>query len=1652
MYQQSLPGRQAASLFVLLFTACITVSAQVNLQTGSATFSLPMFTWQDHQSRLNAVVTLSYHSGSGLKVNEVASNAGQGWSLIAGGVITRLQVGEPDDQQAYGLVDEWDTHKYPNGYLYAEVPAAEGCPTALTRYPIYKARNQVYAQHNEVAEDKQLDYFSFQFNGKAGLFVLDGSTNQGVSLGDSKLKISFVRDLTLATGTSTGIRTTITSFTIQDVDGTRYKFSRHGLSKVLRYGFSDESGNYLHVQPDIKDGRKYYQAGFDKVTKNPWVIDSWYLSEIEDALTLRKVTLSYVTRNIIARAGEDISFNDEEKKDYCIITYRTSITQTPEISSIAYPDGHSVNFAYASTPRADFNGQYALSSVDIKYQGRYLSRYKLTTSYFIGNRYGTPKSPFQKKLARLCLKSVQKIGVDLKEETPPYLFDYYTGSSAADDVVPPLFSYAKDAWGFYNGSNSKGYESSEDIPLNMPLATLTLSQLKGLCFLRRGPNGEILPAYYTSKSGYAKNGLLRQVIYPTGGTLTYTYGQNNGHLEWAARTVGGVHVTQTASTDGGYSNPCDKPITTSYNYVLADGSASSLWGLEVPKNSMVSQNHYQPAEKYYHWTWSSMPLGECAWRYQYPGILSQQQAISLPGWINTMNSLAPVLGILNVLSTIKDIVTVCTGGSPVALVIDVVLSLVQIGITCIGDQAKDRTMMVYYSTNLHSGNPLPAQFKRVEIVENPGTIGKTVQVFTSDEDYSYWESENLIYSAKQRFAPWAYGLPKLITILDAAGNRVKETEHVYGFGELVQTPGCSYHPGPNMCPSMLKVPLLLTSFKCAVNKSTSQKVSDWRNIPSGSGAYQKASGNGMDVDKYDLYTGRLELKYTLERIYKPTDQQQYVESRTEYEYNPLNYQVQKMTTFSSDGTVHYKRIKYSVDFSSGVLATLNQNNIVEAPVVTQNSIFKSSGGTTDYILGESVTEYSLVSTGDIRPYQTLEQRFKEPLPEKQYDPALGQTVYLFKPYQGPGHPNNATSYVQTKLLSYDVTGNLSSLKDEGGRRVSHIYGYGGKYVTATAINAGPQEIFFDGFEEVGGWNGTTAPQYGDAPISAVDNARARTGVSSARIDKPTSGKKYSHSDQTLRISLTGTTKFKMSAWIYSNGPSADVYLFMKRPTESFYYTYVDYMTTSVTGQWVYVEKEFSVPAEITQLNIRLDNNGGGSVWFDDVRLHPSKALMTSYTYDPLLGKTSESDANSRATFYEYDNLGRLKFIKDDKKNAVKMYEYNNVSRQNGCPGIYYNRMITETFTKDNCGAGFVGSDVPFIVTANTYSSAISQADADAQAENYLLVQGQLHANTFGSCIQVYYNDPQSRIFTTENCGEGYKGGTVTYTVPASRYSSIVSKQEANQQALDEIEANGDAFANDPANVVCVLDTAAHYVGEPGGPSYCANINGQLPAHLFVWATDVNPNSPSYGQSLWLDADVSDLCPSGLYYNEAQSGTFTRNNCPSGSTGTPVTYTVPPGKYSSTVSVPAANQLALNEISANGQAYANDPANGGYCIPGNIYARMDREITYWYYDDYYTYETADFYVRLYSNSGGTVPYTLQAPLTINARYTQQQQDWTGYYNWFESDWTFPIDPGNSEYWVDWEEVTNCYQDPDGWSWSCTYVDLYLLPGNGYTNIN
>lgn len=52
------------------------------------------------------------------------------------------------------------------------------------------------------------------------------------------------------------------------------------------------------------------------------------------------------------------------------------------------------------------------------------------------------------------------------------------------------------------------------------------------------------------------------------------------------------------------------------------------------------------------------------------------------------------------------------------------------------------------------------------------------------------------------------------------------------------------------------------------------------------------------------------------------------------------------------------------------------------------------------------------------------------------------------------------------------------------------------------------------------------------------------------------------------------------------------------------------------------------------------------------------ALVTTYTYKPLVGISTATDPSGKTSYYEYDSFNRLKTIKDHEGNIIEEYDYN----------------------------------------------------------------------------------------------------------------------------------------------------------------------------------------------------------------------------------------------------------------------------------------------------------------------------------------------------------------------------------------------------------
>jgi hypothetical protein len=208
--------------------------------------------------------------------------------------------------------------------------------------------------------------------------------------------------------------------------------------------------------------------------------------------------------------------------------------------------------------------------------------------------------------------------------------------------------------------------------------------------------------------------------------------------------------------------------------------------------------------------------------------------------------------------------------------------------------------------------------------------------------------------------------------------------------------------------------------------------------------------------------------------------------------------------------------------------------------------------------------------------------------------------------------------------------------------------------------------------------------------------------------------------------------------------------------------------------------------------------------------------------------------------------------------------------------LWYNVKKSKSFRKNDCDPDTEeGSLVTMTIEAGQFSSTISQEDADRKAEAELNAKGQDYANSHGTCNTIkWYNDRKSKMFQKTDCEVTEVGSMVEYVVEAGRFSSSVSKEDANQKALEALEAEGPGYANEHGT-----------------------------------------------------------CETNLWYNVEKSKVFYKNDCEDGFIGAPYTYTVEAGKYTSDVSQEDADQKALDDIEKNGQDQAN---LNGECVTNPNY--------------------------------------------------------------------------------------------------------------------
>lgn len=452
----------------------------VNLATGTPSIGVPIYTVTD--GKISLPISVNYHAG-GYKVGEVASWVGQGWSLDAGGMISRTVLGLPDESL--------------NGYWFEGSNLDQ---TALT------TTTQGFTDLCEIANgelDGEPDLFSLNLPGFSTKFVIDKDHDVQIIAQHIDLKIKY--DFNSSQG---GFK----SFTVTTPNGNKYYFGEVGLTTAYEY---------LTVNNNSSD--RY--------------ISSWMLLKIESFDQVNDIILTYTPEtysykslascsngmgnigplgeNCPGAMGPDVVTVNGSTYNVEYIQQRLEGQRLNQITS----NTQTVTFEVASTFREDIpnissEGSKSLDAIKIE-TGTTLSfctRFEFSYDYFRDQDYSANSN--LKYFSRLQLQEIHKVACDGSDEEEPYKFTY-SGTTNPDGSIylPHRLTKAIDHWGYYNGE-----ENNNDLRVIVPNTTVTnprtLAPINYGAALRESDSTSLLL------------GMLNKMEYPTGGHTEFKYSAN----------------------------------------------------------------------------------------------------------------------------------------------------------------------------------------------------------------------------------------------------------------------------------------------------------------------------------------------------------------------------------------------------------------------------------------------------------------------------------------------------------------------------------------------------------------------------------------------------------------------------------------------------------------------------------------------------------------------------------------------------------------------------------------------------------------------------------------------------------------------------------------------------------------------------------------------------------------------------------------------------------------------------------------------------------------------------------------------------------------------------------------------------------------------
>lgn len=793
------------------------------------------------------------------------------------------------------------------------------------------------------------------------------------------------------------------------------------------------------------------------------------------------------------------------------------------------------------------------------------------------------------------------------QRLPAYQFVYDTTFA-----LPPTTSTGQDHWGYYNGANGNGGDGSVASALLPHPALGTLSA-------NRNPSFD-----------YAQAGALQRITYPTGGTTTLTYEPNRYAISHRMSTVLTTTNLTAFLASSSYLDVGKLRAATSYaGFGTLPGASFAFTLTEQTTVSFIAQvqpllaaNYSNKRPDFFLLKQGGPQSGGDSIILAKKGQLVSPDTVYqglLPGryvaWIvcedstkygdtfaEDGNSLLVRLprevytpDVAGSGVRVKKTVSVTAGAPPLTRTYTYVVETPQ-------GPCSSGTMLLPVTAD---GAPIyRSTYFESEIIQYSGPKEPGLQIISS---YSNFTSD--ITAVGDEYNKYNFYYACVTEQEVGVGVTAGETRHYYGhqpdqFNDVLPVKVETYRAAAGAPPGFQLVQHERYHYKTETTQAPLFEAAfPYTEVIRSSDI---ATDRLEIVNAYykSVYAYALELDSTVTTRYDDLGRAFTTTTQTAYrQWRPV-----RSVLHDSHGQQRSSSVTYLSDYAPSLsgYAQLRQHNF--NPVVEVQHWMQPTGRTDSLLIGGELTRYDPQWQ---RPASTWHLDATTPLVALDAQQLVSGvfTTWL-----------RDTHYRQVGTEYYHpVTGDPIGQQVMHGSTTAYVWGYQRTALIAQVQHASPAQVAYTGFEagELGRWQGTT---------TAI-SAPGYTGRS---------GYDLMAAPLTCRGLPPGQYRLSCRQRGSSSPPlSAGQQLLATGPALQGWTAYAATVTVGATGT--------------AQL--------AGSGHVDDVQLYPVGAQLTSYTHEPLVGETSQTDPTGRTTYYEYDDLGRLVRTRDEQGRILSQQQY-----------------------------------------------------------------------------------------------------------------------------------------------------------------------------------------------------------------------------------------------------------------------------------------------------------------------------------------------------------------------------------------------------------